>query len=62
MADFGIPKIFRPYTRIRFTVQCCVTTQGIFGLYFFKDKRGNEVTVTDAQYYKMLEQFVSPAG
>lgn len=34
----------------------------MFGLYFFKDKRGNEVTMTDAQYYKMFEQFVSPAS
>ena len=49
----------RLYTRVR-SVWCGVTTQLMARPYFFKDDRGNVVTVNGARYRQMIEQFLMP--
>lgn len=50
----------KPLHSPKVTVWCAVSTERIFGPYFFEDNGGNTVTVTSDRYVDMLNNFFIP--
>lgn len=50
----------KPLHSPKVTVWCGVSTERIFGPYFFEDDRGNAVTVNSQRYVNMLQNFFFP--